>query len=193
MQQRGLGILIGGTSHVGKSTLAKGLAVCLGRELISTDDLGRHPGRPWPTPRPQVAEYYSRLSDQTLHWLLKVHHENMWPLIRQIVEDRRQLSKPFILEGAALRPEYMTQLDPNLIRPVFLHAEDDFLRARMWGEAGYENVIGAAIGIEKFIERSIRENREMLEAARKANLQCVDVSKPEALGALTQELSDCLI
>lgn len=43
--QRCLGILIGGSSHVGKSTLSKQLAAALGIELISTDDLARHPGR----------------------------------------------------------------------------------------------------------------------------------------------------
>ncbi|MBA1349285.1 hypothetical protein [Rhizobium sp. WYCCWR 11146] len=190
MQQHHLGILIGGSSHVGKSTLAKSLAVSLGRELISTDKLGRHPGRPWPTLRPQVAEYYSRLSDDTVHWFLKVHHENMWPYICQIIENQRRLLKPFILEGSALRPEYMTTLDPNLVRAVFLYAEDDFLRARMMEEAGYKDATqSAALVIEKFVERSIRDKREMLEAARDAKLQCVDVAYSEALEALAKELA----
>ena len=40
-------ILIGGSSHVGKSTLSRSLADKLGWRLISTDKMARHPGRPW--------------------------------------------------------------------------------------------------------------------------------------------------
>ena len=187
MQQPALGILIGGTSHVGKSTLAGTLAGSLGRELISTDALGRHPGRPWPSVRPEVAEYYASLTDETIHWFLKVHHENMWPRIRQIIDNHRQRAQPFVLEGAALRPEYVAELEAGSVTAVFLYADDDFLRQRMLDEARRDEAYDekAAI-IEKFIERSLRENRQMLEAARTANIRCVDVAVPGALDALVQ-------
>jgi 2-phosphoglycerate kinase len=131
--------LIGGSSHVGKSTLANKLAAALRRDLISTDSLGRHPGRPWPSVLPQVAAYYTSLSDDTLHWFLKVHHENMWPQIRQVVEDYRLASKPFVLEGAALRPEYVAQLDTGLVTAIHLYGDADFLRDRMMKRSGYQN------------------------------------------------------
>ncbi len=190
MQQPALGILIGGSSHVGKSTLARALASSLGRELISTDDLGRHPGRPWPSVRPQVAEYYANLTDETIHWFLKVHHENMWPRIRQIIESRLKHAQPFVLEGAALRPEYMAQFEQEDILPLFLYADDAFLRRRMLEESRRADADGtkAAI-IDKFIERSIRENREMLEAAGAADIRCIDVAAPGALDALVKEFS----
>lgn len=190
MQHPALGILIGGSSHVGKSTLAGALARSLGRELISTDALGRHPGRPWPSLRPQVAEYYARLTDETIHWFLKVHHENMWPRILQIIESHRQLAKPFVLEGAALRPEYVVQLEPGSITALFLYADDDFLRRRMRDEARGDETYEQKAGIiDKFIERSIRENRDMLEAARATGIRCVDVAAPGALDALVREFS----
>lgn len=40
-------LLIGGSSHVGKSTVAQSLASHLGWNYRSTDKLARHPGRPW--------------------------------------------------------------------------------------------------------------------------------------------------
>jgi len=40
-------ILLGGTSCVGKSSLGQSLASSLGWDLLSTDQLARHPGRPW--------------------------------------------------------------------------------------------------------------------------------------------------
>jgi 2-phosphoglycerate kinase len=39
-------LLIGGTSNVGKSTVAQAVAKKLGFEVLSTDKLARHPGRP---------------------------------------------------------------------------------------------------------------------------------------------------
>ena len=186
--QQPLGILIAGTSHVGKSTFATAIARLLGRELISTDDLARHPGRPWPTVRPQVAEFYSELSDDTIHWFLKVHHENLWPRIEQIIEARRQLSKPFILEGSALRPEYMARIKAGVVRPVLLHGDNEFLRIRLIEGSRLQRVDQASAAvIEKFIERSLRENSEFIKTARELNIQCIDVAVPGALDTLMQE------
>lgn len=57
-------ILIGGTSHTGKSTLAEFLAAELESINISTDKLALHPGRPWKE-RPEeiplhVKEHYRK-------------------------------------------------------------------------------------------------------------------------------------
>lgn len=186
--QQPLGILFAGTSHVGKSTFATAIARLLGRELISTDDLARHPGRPWPTVRPQVAEFYSELSDDTIHWFLKVHHENLWPRIEQIIEARRQLSKPFILEGSALRPEYMARIKAGVVRPVLLHGDNEFLRIRLIEGSRLQHVDQAsATVIRKFIERSLRENSEFVKTARELNIQCIDIAVPGALDTLMQE------
>lgn len=188
--QQPLGILVAGTSHVGKSTFATAVARSLGRELISTDDLARHPGRPWPTVRPQVAEYYTQLSDDTIHWFLKVHHENLWPQIEQIIETRRQLSKPFILEGAALRPEYMAVIEPGLVRPVVLYSDNEFLRVRLTEVSQLRDADQASAAvIRKFIERSLRENSELLERARESNIPCVDIAVPGALDTLILKFS----
>ncbi len=71
-------LLIGGTSHVGKSTLAARLASSLGWSTRSTDQLARHPGRPWrddasPLPADVVEEttkrylgIYERLTGKSL-------------------------------------------------------------------------------------------------------------------------------
>src|SRR5690606_41363789 len=59
-------VLIGGTSHAGKSTAARAVADRLGFECRTTDRLARHPGRPWRTPvgevPPHVAEHYRALA-----------------------------------------------------------------------------------------------------------------------------------
>lgn len=126
-----LTILIAGTSHVGKSTLAGLLSEKLGCEAISTDSLARHPGRPWPGIPAPVEDYYTQLSAETIHWFLKVHHQNIWPLIRSLIDNTSGTGNPAIFEGAALRPEFISPLLGGTVAGVFLHAGNDFLLERM--------------------------------------------------------------
>ena len=185
---RPLGILVAGTSHVGKSTFAGRVAALLSSDLISTDDLARHPGRPWPTVRPEVAEHYLKLSDETIHWFLKVHHENLWPRIEQMIEMRRQTARPFILEGSALRPEYMARIDSSVVLPLLLYCDNALLRNRMIEGARLADAdnVAAAV-IRKFIERSLRDNEDMLDAAHRMQIRCIDIGVPGAIDTLVQE------
>jgi 2-phosphoglycerate kinase len=189
MEQGLSGILIAGSSHVGKTTLAKRLAASLCLTMISTDGLARHPGRPWPRVRPQVAEYYARLSSETIYWFLRVHHENMWPGLKAMIEGEIQARRPFVLEGSALRPEFIAPLVSDSIVGICLHADADFLRERMRVEAGYRQAGETERGlIDRFIERSLRDNLEMLRAAQENGLRIVDVAEPGALADLAEEL-----
>lgn len=184
-----LGILISGTSHVGKSTLAEKLADRLGWSGLSTDKLGRHPGRPWLAIPPPVAEFYTKLSPETIHWFLKVHHENMWPAIRQRIEAERSAGLPFVLEGAALRPEYIAPLVSDQIFGVLLHADDAFLVDRIRSAADYPQRGGVERGlIDAFIDRSLRENAAFYGAAQEAQLKIVDAADERAVADLFDEL-----
>ncbi|MBO9098906.1 MULTISPECIES: AAA family ATPase [unclassified Rhizobium] len=184
-----MGILISGSSNVGKTTLATRLARQLGCDMISTDSLARHPGRPWPEVRPPVAEYYSRLSDETIYWFLRVHHENMWPAIRQQIDARVHARTPFIIEGSALRPEFIAPLVSDEISAVFLYADNDVLRERMRSEAEYAQRDQARRSIiDKFIERSLRDNAEMYLAARSHDITTLDTSDAVAVSNLCDEL-----
>lgn len=183
------GILIGGTSHVGKSTLAERLAVRLRWEAMSTDKLGRHPGRPWVAIPAPVAEFYERLTPETIHWFLKVHHENMWRQIRPMIDVERGAGRRFVLEGAALRPEYIAPLLSDEMAGVLLHADDEFLLARMRAEAGYGGREPAErLIIDAFIDRSLRENTALAAAARELGVRMVDVADEQAMVSLFDEL-----
>ncbi|MDZ7925751.1 MAG: hypothetical protein U5L46_00835 [Agrobacterium sp.] len=183
-------IMISGTSHVGKSTLAGLLSAKLHCEAISTDSLARHPGRPWPGIPAPVTEYYTQLSAETIHWFLKVHHQNIWPLIRALIDSKTGTGKPVIFEGSALRPELMAPLLGSTVAGVFLHAENDFLLGRMRAQAGYDDATAGERRImDAFIERSLRENTEMLASAREHHLAIVDIANPDALDSLVNDLA----
>lgn len=182
-------ILIAGTSHVGKSTLAGKLAERLGWAPMSTDGLGRHPGRPWLGVPAPVIEFYERLTPETIHWFLKVHHENMWRQVRPMIEAERAAGRRFVLEGAALRPEYVAPLLSDEVFGVLLHAPDDFLLKRMRAASGYETRAPAERRpIDAFIDRSLRENAALRDAAREVGLRMVDASDEPAVAALFDEL-----
>lgn len=183
-------ILIAGTSHVGKSTLAGLLSARLGWEAISTDSLARHPGRPWPGIPAPVEEYYARLSADTIHWFLKVHHQNIWPLICSLIDNKSGTDNPVIFEGAALRPEFIAPLLGGTVAGVFLHAGNDFLLERMRSHARYDDATAGQRRImDAFIERSLRENTDMLASAQEHRLPIVDISAPEAFDGLVAELT----
>jgi len=182
-------ILITGTSHVGKTTFGSRLANALGWEQVSTDNLARHPGRPWPAPPPAVLEFYLSLSPETVHWFLKVHHENIWPLIQQKIDELQHGGKSFILEGSALRPENIVKLEPTSMVGVCLYADADFLRDRIYREADYEHAdVHIRTAIDQFIERSLRENIELQAAARGHGITLLNVADRLQVDNLYEEL-----
>ena len=78
-------ILIGGTSNIGKSTVAEAVAGKLGWGSISTDRLARHPGRPWAVTsekfRPLVFAHYLGLDREALTAAQIAHYQRMWPIV----------------------------------------------------------------------------------------------------------------
>lgn len=182
-------ILISGTSHVGKSTLAEKLAERLGWAGLSTDNLGRHPGRPWMAIPAPVTEFYERLTPETIHWFLKVHHENMWRQVEPMIAAERAAGRRFVLEGAALRPEYVAPLISEETFGVLLHADDGFLANRMRAAAQYDERAPAERRlINAFIDRSLRENAALHASALDVGLRIVDAADEQAVASLFGEL-----
>ncbi|AHK00883.1 hypothetical protein X971_0992 [Agrobacterium tumefaciens LBA4213 (Ach5)] len=137
-----------------------------------------------------MEEYYRQLSAETIHWFLKVHHQNIWPLVRGLIDSKTGTGNIVIFEGAALRPEFIAPLLGRTVAGVFLHAQNDFLSDRMRAHAGYKDATAGQRRImDAFIERSLRENTEMLASARHHHVPIVDIANPEAFDGLVNELT----
>ncbi|WP_306371404.1 hypothetical protein [Nocardiopsis sp. CC223A] len=135
-------ILIGGTSHTGKSTAARALAERLGFSHATTDHLARHPGRPWRTADrevpPHVAEHYGTLPPDELIGSVLAHYERQWPRISAIVAEHATGEGPgLVLEGSALWPTRVAGLTTPRTGAVWFTASDDLLRERMYTGSGH--------------------------------------------------------
>lgn len=182
-------VLIFGTSHVGKSTLAGRLGERLGWPVRSTDTMGRHPGRPWPQVREPVAEHYRRLSDETIYWFLLTHQENIWPHIRQQITEAASQNIGSVFEGSALRPEFLVTLEGLDIHPLGLYAEEGFLRDRILAGSGYaQRDADQQLLIGKFITRSLRQNADFLETGKKLGLPMLNVADQAALAEFAEQV-----
>lgn len=165
------GVFLMGTSHVGKSSCA----ALLGRKAVSTDKMGRHPGRPWTGVPDPVIEYYETLSDASIDWFLRVHHQNVRPVIAQAVSTLRAAGAPFAVEGAALRPEFLADWAQPSDTGVLLYADEATL-ARRIGQSAKTAAPDLRKAIDAFTRRSLRENAAMLESATDLGLARIDVS-----------------
>lgn len=175
-------ILIGGSSHLGKSTLAAALGARPGWTHISTDSLARHPGRPWPQAgrpvREHVAEHYLSLSVDDLIENVLRHYKSMWPGIAELITSHATDPKTerLVLEGSALWPTSVATLDVEGVRAIWLTAGEDLFRKRIEKNAGYEAATGDhKIMIEKFLGRTVAYNEEMMRMVENHGLTSLDV------------------
>ncbi|WP_249126170.1 AAA family ATPase [Streptomyces sp. A2-16] len=190
-------LMIGGTSHTGKSTVAAAIAERLGFEHRSTDLLARHPGRPWRTPErevpPHVAEHYATLGVDELIDSVLAHYARLWPRIEELV--RAHADGPgLVLEGSALWPERVATPDVPRAAAVWLTADEDVVRARIRAAGRYDEASRAERALmDTFLARSVRFQELMVEAVDRLGRARVDVrdgmAVPEVADAVLAQVS----
>ena len=189
-------ILIGGTSHVGKSTLGRRLADVLEWNYLSTDQLARHPRRPWKVGHDRVpddvVEHYTELSTPELVESVLFHYRNnVWPIVNAIVHSR--LSNPFdfglVFEGSAILPDLVSMAKYPRLSAIWLTAPDQLIEERIKQSSNY----GISTAAEKrlvdaFLERSIAFD-SILEASAQSNHQSFVDAGSEAVFDTLKSLS----
>ncbi|PWI20295.1 hypothetical protein DI272_03750 [Streptomyces sp. Act143] len=175
-------LLIGGTSHTGKSTVARAAAERLGFAYRPTDLLARHPGRPWRTPErevpPHVAEHYGTLGVDELIRSVLDHYARLWPRIEEIVTEHARGDGPgLVLEGSALWPGRVAALDVPHTEAVWLTADDEVLADRMHASARYAAATAEERQlVDTFLARTRRFQQLMRESVDAAGLRRIDTS-----------------
>ncbi len=178
-------ILIGGSSHAGKSALGRSLAAKLGWSYRSTDKLARHPGRPWVganglTIPEHVAKYYRELSVDALFLDVLSHYEkNVLPQVEVIVHSHvSDLSTEcLVLEGSALWPGFVANLvGENGVKAIWLTARDQLFQNRIKRESNFCNVCKDEKHlIQKFLDRTLLYNKHMRKEVECLGFMCIDV------------------
>ena len=181
-------ILIGGTSHVGKSTLGRRMAEELGWNYLSTDQLARHPGRPWRSDSSRmpddVEDHYSHLSvAELVDSVLSHYRSNVWPIVDAIVRSR--LNNPFdhglVLEGSAILPDLIRRAGYSRVAAIWLTAPDHLITERIRETSSYETRSAAERRlIDAFIERTVAIDRILRESPDTNERNMLDASALEA-------------
>jgi 2-phosphoglycerate kinase len=186
-------LLIGGAPMAGKSSVAKLLAKRHDRSVISTDDLGiavqaaRH-GR-----QPDIAEdhreyYLLRTVDQLWRESFDRLRSLQAPIEAVARQHAHDWAAPAIVEGWAVLPSEIEDRELDIDR-VWLIASKDLLEARMradrafWAGARDEEEM-----ITKFVERSLRLNQYLFEAANERSLRLLEVATAEPLHVLADRI-----
>ncbi len=196
MQRAGRVILIGGSSHVGKTTLAGRLAERPGWSARSTDYLARHPGRPWRHPPdtlpPHVGEHYLSLDVEDLIASVLGHYRGLWPVVETIIREHAEDSSKscLVLEGSALLPDLVARLAIPGVSAVWLIGDEGLFPSRIHAESRYEEAEGDIRAmIDKFVARTVRFNGMIQDDVARFDLPSITVdadSSVEALAGLWQ-------
>ena len=188
-------MLIGGSSHVGKSTLAEFLASKLGWDCISTDRLARHPGRPWkakPEKVPEhVVEHYLTLPvDELITDVLRHYRDNVWPIVETLVTSRATdlSTERLIMEGSALWPESVVTLGLDNVAALWLTASDNLFERRIYKNSEYKKKTPQEkILIDKFLKRTMVYNEGMNVSINRLGLASIDIEILSSLEELSQK------
>ncbi|NUP38612.1 MAG: AAA family ATPase [Streptomyces sp.] len=189
-------VLIGGTSNVGKSTVARAVAERLGFECRSTDLLARHPGRPWRTPEREVpahvAEHYASLTVDELITSVLAHYDRLWPRIRTLIATHAAQDGDgagLVLEGSALWPVRVAGLDTPHTGAVWLTADEAVLRARVHTGGRYEAATDEERALmDSFLARTERYQSLMVEALDELDLDRIDAGAGRTVAGLADSV-----
>lgn len=168
---------------MGKSTLAQSLASHLRWNYCSTDQLARHPGRPWQAKSKEipkhVADHYQLLSaDELIEDVLHHYRKNVWPLIEDIVTSHATdaSAEKMVMEGSALLPELVITLNFDNISTIWLTASNEFLRRRIYTASQYETKSPyEKMLVDKFLERNRLYNDRIIDTVNRLGLVNLDV------------------
>jgi 2-phosphoglycerate kinase len=186
--------LIGGTSHVGKSTFARRLASQLGWNYLSTDQFARHPGRPWRDDQKalpdDVVEHYSNLTtDALVDSVLNHYALNVWPIADAIV--RSHLNNPYdpslVLEGSAILPDRVRAADYDRVAAIWLTGTRELIKERIRRSSRYETRTAFEKRlIDSFVARSLAIDRALMASVEENKEKHLDVGSANAFDALSR-------
>ena len=187
-------VLIGGTSHTGKSTLAHVIAARTGGQCISTDNLARHPGRPWRTdagdvPAHVAAHYLSLTVSDLMQDVLRHYREVVRPLLIAAIDSPLNASRAvMIVEGSAVLPEMIDVLQARRVTSLWLTASHATIRQRIRASSRHATKSTRdQFLIDQFVQRACAFNDTVQEDVARRGLASVDTERASIMDDLINE------
>jgi len=185
-------IYIGGPPMVGKTTVARILASRLQYGCVSTDDIGTaitavtevksHPEFHFMSAR-DYRDYYANTDREKLIRDINAYHASLWPALRILFHNHMTWGTPVILEGWALRPQYVTELRGD-VAGLYLLADNNLLESRIFSSSFGEGAHDRKRMLRNYLKRSIRFNSELKLDISQLGLSAITVTeemKPEEI------------
>jgi 2-phosphoglycerate kinase len=179
-------ILIGGAPLVGKTTVARKLAARLEYSCLSTDDLIQavialtteqsHPHLHL-LEHKDDRQYFITHSVARLVADAQIRNQAVWPAVKKIIMNHGRYTTPIIVEGWALMPEKVAQLEMGQVASLWLVASPQVFEQRVRQESEFfRSTAMEEVFIRKFIDRSTICNDNLRKAAGALNLPLVEVA-----------------
>lgn len=196
-------ILIGGAPLLGKTAVARKLAVRLGYSCQSTDDLVEAiiaVTSPQSHPHLHLLEhkdqrkYFIRHSVARLVADAEYRNEGLWPAIKAVIAKHAASAEPLVIEGWHLLVDKVAQLDLPGIKSLWLTAESEYFAQKVAQQADqFRQIPMGEELMRKFIDRSTIVNDNIRQAAAFWKLPMVEVSlsaSAEEICNLCREILD---
>lgn len=193
---------VGGSPCSGKTTLARRLARDVGGSVYSCDDaFDRHAGAVDEESGPTLRKVTEWDVGRRLAQPVEVQVRDVFALYREewplVLADLRALHGPVVVEGAALLPELVVDLEVPVDRAVWVVPTEAFQREhyarRPWAMDVLRCTRDPAESFERWMERDARFALEVAEQARElgrpVQVTAGDMSLEEAHASLRRTLA----
>jgi shikimate kinase len=177
---------------VGKSTFGRELARELGWNHLSTDQLARHPGRPWRHDHTAIlddviAHYSSLTAAELVDSVMQHYQQNVWPVVDAIARSHVNNSYDpcLVFEGSAILPELAVATHFERVGCIWLTASDELITQRIMESSQFESRADDEKQlVDAFVERTLSFNEDIVKSVHHLGLQSLDVSLLDAFDQL---------
>ena len=168
------------------------MAETLGWNHLSTDQLARHPGRPWTNGQTALSDdvigHYSSLSTvELVNAVLEHYRHNVWPIVDAIVRSHmnNRYDPCLVFEGSAILPKQAVASQFEDASCIWLTATNNLITKRILESSHYDQrTDDEKLLIEAFLKRSLTFNEMTMEWVHQFGQRSLDVSSPDTFDKL---------
>ena len=158
-------VLIGGSSHVGKTLLAQKMMEKLKIPYLSLDHI-------------KMMFIRGRLTDLTVEDDYEMRYF-LWPYVAELIKTAIENKQNMIIEGCYIPSEWRDQFDETYLKDIkcfFITMSEEYLRKNTDKVKEYGSVIENRLDDEVDTERLINCSREFMEEAKENDITVIEIT-----------------